>query len=64
MDTHFFSIHESVLRGRFSHPVGDLAAAALVVNEGSGSVERVVSQGPRGSMCSDFLVYAKVRRLS
>ncbi|BDA42482.1 probable extracellular serine proteinase at N-terminal half [Coccomyxa sp. Obi] len=45
---------------RFSHPVGDLAAAALVVNEGAGSVESVVSQGPRGSMCSDFLVYAKV----
>ncbi len=45
---------------RFSHPVGDLAAAALAVNEGAGSVEKVVSQGPRGSMCSDFLVYAKV----
>ena len=40
--------------------MGDLKAAALTVNEGAGAVEKVVSQGPRGSMCSDFLVYAKV----
>lgn len=57
-------IHDISVRGRFSHPVGDLAAAALVVNEGTGSVERVVSQGPRGSMCSDFLVYAKVTQVA
>jgi len=38
--------------------VGDLSAAALTVNEGAGAIEKVVSQGARGSMCSDFQVTA------
>lgn len=45
---------------RFSHAVGELSKNALSVNDGAGSIENIVSLGPRGSMCSDFMVYAKV----
>ncbi len=45
---------------RFSHPVGSLPLAALSVNDGAGSIEQVVSSGPRGTQCSDFLVYTQV----
>ena len=45
---------------RFSHPVGILPFAALSVNDGAGSIEQVVSSGPRGTRCSDFLVYTQV----
>jgi hypothetical protein len=40
--------------------VGALAAASLAINEGAGTVESVVAGGPRGVMCSDFIVHAKV----
>lgn len=50
----------AVFPRRFSHAVGALTAAALLVNEGAGSVEAVVAGGPRGVMCSDFRVHAKV----
>ncbi len=45
---------------RFSHPVGSLPFAALSVNDGAGSIEQVVSSGPRGTQCGDFLVYTQV----
>ena len=45
---------------RFSHPVGSVPVAALSVNDGAGSIEQVVSSGPRGTQCSDFLVYTQV----
>ena len=44
---------------RFSHPVGVVPRGALSVNDGAGAVEKVVSSGPSGSLCSAFLVYAK-----
>lgn len=47
----------------FSHPVGVLPLAALSVNDGAGAIEKVVSQGPGGSMCSQFLIYAKASGL-
>lgn len=50
----------SHLLHRFSHPVGDVSLSALSVNDGAGSIEKVVSSGPRGTQCSDILVYAKV----
>jgi hypothetical protein len=43
--------------------VGVLPLAALSVNDGAGTIEKVVSQGPGGSMCSQFVIYAKASRL-
>ena len=45
---------------RFSHPVGLLPAAAVVVNNSTAAVKSVASGGPRGSLCSDFMIRAVV----
>lgn len=45
---------------RFSHPVAKLSSDAVLVNSGAGQVEGIISAGSRGSLCSDFVVRAKV----
>ncbi|KAK9816225.1 hypothetical protein WJX74_004951 [Apatococcus lobatus] len=45
---------------RFSHPVATLDSSAIQINNGAGVVESVASTGSRGSLCSDFVIHAKV----
>ncbi|KAK9865466.1 hypothetical protein WJX84_003473 [Apatococcus fuscideae] len=45
---------------RFSHPVAILDQSAVQINNGAGVVESVSSTGSRGSLCSDFVIHAKV----
>ncbi|KAK9830654.1 hypothetical protein WJX74_000403 [Apatococcus lobatus] len=45
---------------RFSHPVAELGTDAVLISSGAGQVERIVSAGSRGDLCSDFAIHAKV----
>ena len=45
---------------RLSHPVAQLSQQALAINNGQGYIEQLKSSGERGSLCSDFMVHAKV----
>ena len=46
--------------GRFSHPVLQLNQSAVIINKGAAVIEGVASNSTSGSLCSQFLVRAKV----
>ena len=46
--------------GRFSHPVLRLNQSAVIINKGAAVTEGVASNSTSGSLCSQFLVRAKV----
>ncbi len=55
-----YTHHAWAMACSFSHPVSHLDDTAVLINSGSGEVESITSIGPGGSLCSQFVVHAKI----